>query len=559
MEAIGAGASTLAFVLLTLKSTKIINESLSSIKDAPRTVIELLEDVKFLQSVLERLSHCTLQHASISTVDSLTQTLQGCTAELTSIEDRLVKFLQDTVSSRSRRVYKGVLAYIKKEDLENARRRVRDKSTQINLYFGLLQTQSMSELSEKADTQATAATSILEKILSEVSRLHARISQEPASGTEEHSDAADDAIADNLEALQLCSELDSSISRLSTLVDHEGLSLDAEDAEQIIDDLRRFVVVAREKSAANSKPENSNAYSVGAESNTKLASRDLKLIEGLIISAPIIAINKSGIYLATKHAKRYLLTAEIGASSRKLLSYLPQGAIIQQKRVREQIDVDHGYLTVSTNKRRRVCAGASKGSSGNTSTFRDVVANIVFRPSNSPWMFSVSLSQGQLFDRSIQSIPRISVCRIIPNDSPVFDLVKRGLLDDFRNLLQEGKASLRDHDEQGMPLLHVCLLCIPSSTLKLILCQYAATASVEMCKFLIQSGADVDEMGENTGTALSRIAGLDRHDTTLLLLENMADPTLSYPGWDNPLYTACNLDIVRALTEGYFDGLADQL
>ncbi|RBR03583.1 uncharacterized protein FIESC28_11740 [Fusarium coffeatum] len=511
MEAIGAGASTLAFVLLALKSAKVINESLSSIKDAPRTVIELLEDMKFLQSILERLSQCTLQHASISTVDSLTQTLQGCTTELSSIEGRLAKFLQDTVSSRSRRVYKGVLAYIKKEDLENARRRVRDKSTQINLYLGLLQAQSMSELSSQVHTQAIATTSILEEILNEVSRIHARISHGPVPGIEEHSDVADDAIVNNLEALMICSELDSSISRLSALVGHDGLSLDAEDAEQIIDDLRRFVVVAREKSVANAKLKTSDAYSIGAESSTKLVSGDFKLIEGLIISAPIIAINKSV------------------ASSRKLLSHLPQGAIIKQKRIREQIDVDQGYLTISTNKRRRVCSGAPKDSSGNTSTYRDVVANIVFRPSNSPWMFSVSLSQGQLFDRSIQSIPRISVCRIIPNDSPVFDLVKRGLLDDFRSLLQEGKASLRDHDEQGMPLLH-----------------YAATASVEMCKFLIESGADVDEMGENTGTALSRIAGLDRHDTTLLLLENMADPTLSYPGWDNPLYTACSLDLPSA-------------
>ncbi|KAI1060950.1 hypothetical protein LB507_010146 [Fusarium sp. FIESC RH6] len=511
MEAIGAGASTLAFVLLALKSAKILNESLSSIKDAPRIVIEPLEDIKFLQSVLERLSQCTLQHASISTVDSLTQTLQGCTTELSSIEGRLAKFLQDTVSSRSRRMYKGVLAYIKKEDLENARRRVRDKSTQINLYLGLLQAQSMSELSSKADNQATATTGILEEILNEVSRLHARISHEPAIGKEEHTDVADDAILDNLEALKICSELDSSISRLSTLVDHDGLSLDAEDAEQIIDDLRKFVVVAREKSAANAKLKTSDAYNIGAESSTKLVGRDLKLIEGLIISAPIIAINKSV------------------ASSRKLLSHLPQGVIIKQKRIREQIDVDQGYLTISTNKRRRICVAAPKNSSEDASTFRDVVANIVFRPSNSPWMFSVSLSQGQLFDPSIQSIPRISVCRIIPNDSPVFDLVKRGLLDDFRSLLQEGKASLRDHDEQGMPLLH-----------------YAATASVEMCKFLIESGADVDEMGENTGTALSRIAGLDRHDTTLLLLENMADPTLSYPGWDNPLYTACSLDLPSA-------------
>ena len=98
----------------------------------------------------------------------------------------------------------------------------------------------------------------------------------------------------------------------------------------------------------------------------------------------------------------------------------------------------------------------------------------------------------------------------------------------------------------------------PVPNLELTLCQYAATASVEMCKFLIESGADVDEMGENTGTALSRIAGLDRHDTTLLLLENMADPTLSYPGWDNPLYTACSFDLVRTPKEGYLDGFANQ-
>lgn len=70
-------------------------------------------------------------------------------------------------------------------------------------------------------------------------------------------------------------------------------------------------------------------------------------------------------------------------------------------------------------------------------------------------MFTVSVSQGQLFDRSIQSIPRISVSPIRPNDSLVFRLVQEGRLDDFRILLGQGKASLRDHDEQGMPLLHV--------------------------------------------------------------------------------------------------------
>ncbi|KAF5550069.1 hypothetical protein FNAPI_7872 [Fusarium napiforme] len=517
MEAIGAGASTLAFVLLALKSAKIINESLSAIKDAPRIVSELSKDLESLQSVLGRISGSALQHAPTSTIESLNDILQACTTELSRIECRLAKFSTSSGSSRSNRVYKGILAYIKKEDLENARSRIRDKSTQINLYLSLLQAQSLLQVSSRIDTHATATASILEQILGEVSKLHTRLDQDavvseveqlPATASD---DAIDSAMAGRLGAMAVCSELESSISRLSTLIDHDGLTLDADDAEQIIDDLRRFVVIAKGRSIEKSRPSsNSTSYGSVTEDDTKALGRDLKLIEGLILSAPIIAINQSV------------------SGSRKLRSQLPHGTVIKQKRLREEIDVDHGYLTISTNKRRRICSGVAN-SSGHVKTFRDVVANIVFRPSNSPWMFSVSLSQGQLFDRSIQSIPRISVCRIVPNDSPVFTLVKQGSLKEFITMLREGKASLRDHDEQGMPLLH-----------------YAATASVEMCKFLIESGADVDEMGEHTGTALSRIAGLDRHDTTLVLLENMADPTLSYPGWDNPLSTACNLDLPSA-------------
>ncbi|KAF9781024.1 hypothetical protein IL306_014721 [Fusarium sp. DS 682] len=410
MEAIGAGASTLAFVLLALKSAKIINESLSSIRDAPRIVLELVQDVEFLQSVLGRISSDSLRHAPTSKIESLNDVPRACTTELSSIECRLAKFSGSKISSRSSRMYKGVLAYVKKEDLENARGRIRDKSTQINLYLGLLQAQSLLEVSSRIDTQATTTTTILEQILGEVSKLHKRLNQDAVPGeTEQHTeinrdgDAIDSIITSQLGTMKLCSELESSISRLSTLVDHDGLTLDAEDAEQIIDDLRRFVVVAKERSAGNSNQDKGSvAYNTGTENDAKVLGRDLKLIEGLILSAPIIAINQSV------------------PGSRKLRSHLPRGTVIKQKRIREEIDVDHGYLT------------------------------------------------------------------------------------------------------------------------------YAATASVEMCKFLIESGADVDEMGEHTGTALSRIAGLDRHDTTLVLLENMADPTLSYPGWDNPLSTACNLDLPSA-------------
>ncbi|EEU38837.1 uncharacterized protein NECHADRAFT_83143 [Fusarium vanettenii 77-13-4] len=527
MEAIGTGASTLAFVLLALKSAKVIHESLSAIKDAPRIVRELVQDIQLLQSVLGRLTHCPLSNAPSSTITSFQDMLQACTAELSGIENRLEKFKKKPDSSRSTRVYKGILGYVKKEELEEARSRVRDKTTQANLYLGLLQAQAISDTTSTIGHQATATTGILEQILGEVARLHSRLNNDTAS-TAQQDDATEDvsaSITQNLESMTLCSELEESISRLSSLVDHDGLTLDADDAEQIIDDLRKFILIARDRVSSKQTGKGkatANPYAVNDDSDQ--VRRDLKLIEGLMLSAPIVAINQPGTFLC------FILTlnenqADVPVpNSTHLRAHLPTGAIIRQKRAREEIDVEHGFLTVSVNKRRRV--SRRPNSSENASTHRDVVANIMFRPSQSPWMFSVSVSQGQLFDRSIQSIPRISVCPIIPNGSPVFRLVQEGKLREFRVLLDEGKASLRDHDEQGMPLLH-----------------YAAAGSVDMCKFLIESGADVDEMGENSGTALSHITGLSRHDTTLVLLENMADPTLSYPGWDNPLSAACSSDI----------------
>lgn len=84
-----------------------------------------------------------------------------------------------------------------------------------------------------------------------------------------------------------------------------------------------------------------------------------------------------------------------------------------------------------------------------------MVASITFRPSDENWMLNISAFQSQIFGGSVQSIPRISVSPIVPNDSLVFRLVREGQLEEFLMLLAEGKASIRDHDEQGMSLLHV--------------------------------------------------------------------------------------------------------
>lgn len=292
MEAIGTGASTLAFVLLALKSAKVIHESLSAIKDAPRIVRGLAQDTQLLQSVLGRLAHCPLSHAPSSIITSFQDMLQACSTELLGIERRLEQFKKKPDSSRSSRVYRGILSYVKKEELEEARSRVRNKTTQANLYLGLRQAQAISDTTSKVDTQATATTGILEQILGEVAKLHSRLDDNHTLQD------ASTSITQNLETMTLCSDLEESISRLSSLIDHDGLTLDAHGAEQIIDDLQKFIVIARDRVSAKQTRKGKAAASQYTVNHDKdQVRRGLKLIEGLMLSAPIVAINQPGTIL----------------------------------------------------------------------------------------------------------------------------------------------------------------------------------------------------------------------------------------------------------------------
>jgi hypothetical protein len=90
----------------------------------------------------------------------------------------------------------------------------------------------------------------------------------------------------------------------------------------------------------------------------------------------------------------------------------------------------------------------------------DYTISLVFLPDNqSHHMLVASLTQRELFAGSVSSISRLQVNRVLPSDSPVFKLVKQGKLQDLLQMLQNGEASLRDHDEHGASLLFVSIAC----------------------------------------------------------------------------------------------------
>lgn len=121
--------------------------------------------------------------------------------------------------------------------------------------------------------------------------------------------------------------------------------------------------------------------------------------------------------------------------------------------------------------------------------------------------FEAILRKSHGYQGSYQAIPRLFVNNILPENSPVFRVVRNGELAKFQDMLIRGEASLRDQDEYGTPLLFVGT--ILDSTVKWESCTDScakyATKQPDMCRFLLEHGADVDhfapfsEFGTNSG------------------------------------------------------------
>lgn len=183
------------------------------------------------------------------------------------------------------------------------------------------------------------------------------------------------------------------------------------------------------------------------------------------------------------------------------LSY--QGSlIIQNTKKRKAFDIAGGTLTITGTKRRFVTF--SDDDNAPSEKKDDFIATMSFMPkrSTSNKMFTLSVqSRGRT-----SSIPRFSVNCVLPAESPVFDLVRGGHMQEFLQMLQSGTASIRDHDEYGASLLHVSILVFRVVLLHYVFPEFLSDNSVikyavtgrqpEMLKLLVDHGLDANYVGD---------------------------------------------------------------
>ncbi len=113
MEAVGAGASVLAFVTLAIQSTKAISVVLSGIKDAPDNVRRTAQTIFTLQYALEQLAQ------GQQVPQGLESQVKACSDDLAAFSTTLGKLQTLPADGRGRRAWKRVKAVLDEKTLDN--------------------------------------------------------------------------------------------------------------------------------------------------------------------------------------------------------------------------------------------------------------------------------------------------------------------------------------------------------------------------------------------------------------------------------------------------------
>lgn len=135
MEAVGFGASVLAFVLLGLKSAKVTYEVLSAIKDENTHVAQAKSSVQVLQSTLERLSRCRL--VAEQQDDGLEKTAKKCADDMEAFSKELEKLVGP--QHRIGKQWNKVKIFLKEDDLKRVTAAVVGHTAALNFYVQVLE------------------------------------------------------------------------------------------------------------------------------------------------------------------------------------------------------------------------------------------------------------------------------------------------------------------------------------------------------------------------------------------------------------------------------------
>ncbi|KAI0531906.1 ankyrin [Xylaria digitata] len=554
MEALGAGANAVAFILLAAKLSKELYSVLYSIKDGPSNVQSVANDILRLHGALELLKNCPM----VAHDTSLSGHIMGCISDLNPLAESIKKLQITSGEQRVGRIWKRFRSVLDEKKLDQIRTRVDAHTNAIHLRLSFLQSlrlhdissdvrlgrRSITDLSGTIDqqfnNQASAFTALNQSLRfiqtsqQEVLQPHLTSIQAAVENASSMSRSDADTMIDLLGELkglivsqngtqtknQLKSPLDCqhenrgrteektermetsddslvlSITRLCNLIKENAKSFDTDagcdtQAEDIIEDLQNLIRAAQRSAKAG-------------EGDAELRS-DLRRFD--------------------KAFGQYSLVVNPDKYANKL-----GRTVIRQKRKYTSFELDGlGTVSLIMTKGTKTTHGTESGNSTQSISRAEDKMMMSFLPKDRREfsMLVASTIRRWDFGNAVQSISSLAVNRVLPATAPVFDVIRNGRLRELQAMLRRGEASLRDHDEYGASLL------------------FYSTENLEMCRFLLSNGLDVDLVADGFGvigiakSIMVQVLDLDmidddyeyedvkrRIECRTLLLEAGADPTL---------------------------------
>jgi hypothetical protein len=121
--------------------------------------------------------------------------------------------------------------------------------------------------------------------------------------------------------------------------------------------------------------------------------------------------------------------------------------------------IQEGYLTITSVKRTRLLSPETHSCERFKVAGQEFLGTLCFFPTSpmSSFMVIASVYQSEVRGGTFSDIPRLSVSRLLPTCSTVFQLARDGQVEELQSLILQKKASLSDRDINGHSLLHVSL------------------------------------------------------------------------------------------------------
>ncbi|KAI0857819.1 ankyrin repeat-containing domain protein [Xylaria cubensis] len=520
MEAIGLGANVVAFVVLAAQLSKKLYITLSAIKDGPNNVRRVSNHLRQLHEVLEQIRHSPLACHDTE----LTSHVELCVSDLESLFSSVQRLQPTEDESKTDRMWKRFKSFLDESKLDCIREQIVTHVSTLNFRLSILHSnatcellsstltvnQSINDLSCGIEEQTEI---IATKFADFGSIFHTR-DQKLQSGLVSLQNTIDDMSSISHKRtdaiLDLLAEIKTTITNPNQGVFQPGIFNDdafgqvnytsggvnvndhAGPDPGLIRSIKRLCGFVKEKSTT---------FDRDAEEDTQAEdiTEDLWILidsvqrHGNVATSLTHEVSSTGTYssLDQKTLRSNLMRFRQSFGHCKILvnqetsepNGTPSPAVRQERKYTRFLLGDLGTVSLVVTK----CMRASTTEEGNSTeinyTCRTTVLSFIPQDPRQFAMIVASATQKRTAKESITPISRLAVNRVLPLGSRVFTVVRNGRLQELQAMLREGKATLRDHDEYGASLLF-----------------YAAySRQVEMCKFLLENGADVDHVSSAHG------------------------------------------------------------